>query len=574
MHVASRTFLIALRTPSCTSPVPPCTTRGSNRDNLAGLRILFALSWFGVATILVADEPGVKSTPECRLMINWDQIDMCGLQLTRAHRHQKPTAASVKAMIEQIVDEHARAKIDRIVHCVFALPRGTVPGGFESFYRDQIAERLFEDTPVGFETLEHGGYDRIQVTLDRARHNGMEFLGGLRMNDRHNHTSPFHASHPEWQLPEFAGGMDYKHAGVRDVVLKFIDEFLARYDVDGLELDWLRWCHVFRPSEARQNAPLLTDFIGAVRERLDATATRRGRRRLLLGVRVPQSLQECESLGYDVGAWIRSGDIDFVCPSDFFYTDFNMKTEAFVKLTEGTRVRVYPSLHPLISWGNDHQNQTRESYRAAAKNYLAFGAHGISAYNYQYHWRADRGREEDWPGVLDFLTGVRDLSAIEAGDRHYLFHPMWSGHGGGIGPSGMQRDVRIRLARGSGISTGNLDLRLAEDPGNRHTRVSLRFKVVGLTKGDSLRVKFNDVPLSDQSVERAFHSKGQSAREGRVLPAFELFQCRLSASDLKIGDNRLSVAVDTTASEMGTTSDELIVQEIEILVHSSPQTSP
>lgn len=115
------------------------------------LRVLFAHACLGACTILAADEPRVKSSVECRLMINWDQIDMCGLQLTRAHRHQQPTAESVKAMIEQIVDEHARAKIDRIVHCVFALPRGTVPGGFQSFYRDQITERLFEDTPVGFE---------------------------------------------------------------------------------------------------------------------------------------------------------------------------------------------------------------------------------------------------------------------------------------------------------------------------------------------------------------------------------------------------------------------------------------
>ena len=523
---------------------------------------------------LAADEPRVRSAGECRLMINWDQSSMCGLQLTRAHRNRKPTAESVKAMIEQIVDEHAHAKIDRIVHCVFALPRGTVPGGFESFYRDQISERLFEDTPLGFETLEHGGFDRIQVTLDRARQSGMEFLGGFRMNDRHNHTSPFHAAHPEWQLPEFAGGMDYKHAGVRDVVLKFIDEFLARYDVDGLELDWLRWCHVFRPSEARQNAPLLTEFIGAVRERLDAAASRRGRQRLLLGVRVPQSLQECDSLGYAVGAWIRSGDLDFVCPSDFFYTDFNMKTEEFVKLTEGTRVRVYPSVHPLISWGNDHQSQTRESYRAAAKNHLAFGAHGISAYNYQYHWRADIGREEDWPGVLDYLTSVRELSTIETGERHYLFHPMWSGHGGGIGPSGMRRDVRILLSRSTRVSAGSLDLRLAEDPRHSHTRISLSFKVVGLTKGDKLSVSVNDVSLSDRKVEHTFLSNGQSAREGRLLPAFDLFQYPLSSSDLKIGDNHFSVAVDTTASEKGATSDEVIVQEIEIFVKPSPPTSP
>ncbi len=250
-----------------------------------------------------AAEPAARKRPdECRLMINWDQRNICALQLTYAHRHQEPVAASVKSMMEQIVDEHAKARVDRIVQCVFALPRGTVPGGFQSFERDVMADKLYENTPSGLQALEDGGYEMVQVLLDRAHENGMEFLGGLRMNDRHSTSTSFHAAHPEWQLPEYAGGMDYKNSGVRETVLHFIDEFLARYDVDGLELDWMRWCHVFRPSEAERNAPLLNAFMTSIRQRLDESAAKRGRDRLLLGVRVPQSLRECQTLGYDVAS--------------------------------------------------------------------------------------------------------------------------------------------------------------------------------------------------------------------------------------------------------------------------------
>ena len=55
----------------------------------------------------------------------------------------------------------------------------------------------------------------------------------------------------------------------------------------------MRWCHMFEPGEGEQNAHLLTDFTRKARQMLDAAAQRRGRSRLPLGVRVPQTLEEC-----------------------------------------------------------------------------------------------------------------------------------------------------------------------------------------------------------------------------------------------------------------------------------------
>lgn len=509
-----------------------------------------------------AASPTVVPRRSCRLIVNWDQSNMCGLQLTAAHRKSPPTAATVQAAMEQIVDDQASAGIDRIVHCVFALPRGCVPPGFRSFPRDQIAENLFENTPVGFTPLEQAGIDRIQLALDRAHLRGMEFLGGLRMNDRHQKSNEWHDSHPEWQLPEFAGGMDYRHDGVRDTVLAFIDEFLERYDVDGLELDWQRWCHVFRPAEAEANAPLLTGFLRQVRQRLDAAAHRRGRPRLLLGVRVPQSLAECRGLGYDIPAWIATGTLDFICPSDFFYTDFQTRVEDFVALTRGTGVRVYPALHPMIGWGNDHQNLTLANYRAAAKSALEFGADGLQLYNFHYHWRADKGREEDWPSVLLQMAQVRDLALINPHERIYLFHPMWNGHGDGIGPSGVKRDIRLILPPDD-LRPHSINLRLAEDASAGPLRVVLKFKATGLAARESLAVRFNTDDLTVTSTVRQHFPKGQGARQGRLLPAYDLFAFPLDAASLRRGDNRLTVTRTSNPS-----SGEVVVQEIE--VHVTP----
>ena len=76
---------------------------------------------------------------DCRLIVDYDANGMWGLQLCRANRDKKLDAEAVKTFLEEIVDEHANAKVDRIVHCVFGLPWGTASPGFKSFYRQPDA---------------------------------------------------------------------------------------------------------------------------------------------------------------------------------------------------------------------------------------------------------------------------------------------------------------------------------------------------------------------------------------------------------------------------------------------------
>ena len=201
-----------------------------------------------------------------------------------------------------------------------------------------------------------------------------------------------------------------------------------------------------------------------MRRIVDDAARKRGHR-LIVGVRIPQTLEECRFLGFDVRAWVQQGLVDYICPSDFFYTDFNTRTEDFVALTKGTKCKVYPSVHPLIACGNDHNVHSPESYRAAAKNYYAFGAAGVSAYNYQYHWQSDLGSEDEWPRALSYLTGLRDKKAVVQGDRRYMFHPLWHP---GSSPSGAPKYDLIELARESTDWSAPMRLRMAENLTSGH----------------------------------------------------------------------------------------------------------
>jgi hypothetical protein len=512
-----------------------------------------------LATLLAATAAFAANQKECKLIINWDQMNMWGLQLTYAHRGKTaaPDPAAVKAMLESVVDEHAKAKIDRVVHCVFALPRGTVMPGFRSFHQEPTSRfKFYYDTETGIQQFQDSGQDFMQVLLRRSHERGMEFLAGLRMNDRHRGSGdgPFARQHPEWALEGFPGALDYKHEGVRRALLDVAKELFDRYDFDGIELDWMRHCHVFKESEAEASAPILNGFLAAMRKIVDEAGRQRGRK-LILGARVPQTLVECRRLGYDVKTWARQNLVDYLCPSDFFHTDFNIRMEDFTAITKGTRCKLYPSLHPWIVRGNDFHVQSEQSYRAAANNYYAYGADGISVYNYQYHWREDIAPSTEWPRVMTWLTGLRDARTVRDGPRHYLFHPIWPKGA----PTGARNYDLIELARNGG-SAGSMRFRIAEKL--RSSRpATLEFKVTGMDTADTIEIAINGRPAPASTIQREFAASGQSAQQGRALPPFYRYRIPVAEPMVRFGDNDLRIRLVNSAGR-----ESLAIQELEVMV--------
>ncbi|MBM3739583.1 MAG: hypothetical protein FJW39_27770 [Acidobacteria bacterium] len=509
-------------------------------------------------TLLAASAlaPAAAKKRDRRLIVNWDQMNMWALQLTYAHRGRTPQPSSVKTMLEAIADEHAKANIDCVVQCVFALPRGTVGPGFRSFHRENTLDFKPYGEPTGIRELEQAGGDWIQILLERCHSRGVEYLAGLRMNDRHGGSASgvWARAHQDWMIDGIAGGMDYKHQGVRQAVLDFAKEFLDRYDVDGIELDWMRWCHMFKPSEAEASAPILNGFMAEMRRILDEAGRKRGRR-LILGARVPQTLEECRMLGYDVRTWARRALTDFLCPSDFFHTDFNIRMEDFAAITKGTRCKLFPSLHPWIARGNDFHVHTAESYRAAANNYYAYGADGISLYNYQYHWRTDIAPETEWPRALGYVSSLGEKKSIRTRDRRYLFHPIWPKGA----PTGVSNYQLIGIEGGK--QSGSTRIRVAEEP---RMPMELEFKVTGMSTANELEISLNGRAIPPGKVSREFVSAGQTAKQGRVLPPFYRYRAPFSAPEARFGENELAVRL--TAGRPG---QAVIVQEIEVIARAA-----
>ena len=56
--------------------------------------------------------------------------------------------------------------------------------------------------------------------------------------------------------------LDYGVPEVREHILRVVREPAERYDIDGLDLDFMRWPVYFKSDEVKANTPLVTDFIG------------------------------------------------------------------------------------------------------------------------------------------------------------------------------------------------------------------------------------------------------------------------------------------------------------------------
>ena len=153
---------------------------------------------------------GSANAEPCRLIVNWDEINMWLYQVrwAQALSEETLTPEEVKRLIEGIVDEHARAQVDRLAVCVCSFPWGSNTAGFTSINR--ATQRGWMTTyaeiapaMIGFDD----NYDVNKVVLGRAQQHGMQFVACLRMNDRHpkSNETPFYRDHPEWRLRELSG---------------------------------------------------------------------------------------------------------------------------------------------------------------------------------------------------------------------------------------------------------------------------------------------------------------------------------------------------------------------------------
>ena len=255
------------------------------------------------------------------------------------------------------------------------------------------------------------GEDPLQPILQFWKRDGKKFFFSMRMNDAHHDLfnwahlwDDFRRTHrdawinpptvAEWEnqflpwingtgpKPEFTPRrdlrLDYSKPEVRKHYLDTLREACRRYDLDGIELDWLRSPVLFRHREV--DTVVMTAFVTEARAILDESAKKRGHPIRLVS-RMPDSPKQSLAMGLDAEAWLKQGLLDAVIAGNgVMFSDLDL--EAWVTLAHRHHTPVYGSMERMTLRKSYRRYGSPESLRAAAATLWEKGADGLYFFNF------------------------------------------------------------------------------------------------------------------------------------------------------------------------------------------------
>ena len=332
------------------------------------------------------------------------------------HTEEEMTAVGLDAW----VDQYADTQVEELILCpnsqrssVASAVRQTVWDGFDPsadnhqpFFKGVPDQALWPDGPNARQLmrnwvyhawlLDRRGLDPYARWIARCRTCGIRPWISMRMNDVHYVDQPDHCihdrfwkEHPEYRrTPPSVDGyngqcLDYGIPEVYGYQLSYARELIARYDMDGFELDWMRNPYHLKPGREKEGCAVLTEFVAAVRSLLGRRAREVGHP-IQLGVRVPSRPETALGLGMDVQTWARRRLVDKVSASSFLYIEFDLPVPRWKTLLEGTGVRLAGIVDAaLVPYPGCVATETNlEMVRAAAATFLERGVDQVYLFNH------------------------------------------------------------------------------------------------------------------------------------------------------------------------------------------------
>jgi hypothetical protein len=315
--------------------------------------------------------------------------------------------------MEKLVEQYAGSQVCEIMFNVNAMRTSYESKVWDKIWDgynpdEGVNQLLFKGLPEDrqqFKSWVHNawkvsrnGFNIYQKWIELSRIYGISPWISMRMNDVHNVDdeslfihSDYWKEHPELRRVDYRfneltdRAFDYGKKEVRDHHFKLIEEIAELYDMDGLELDWMRHGYHFRPGFEGEGINILTGFMTEVRHLLDKWESKRGHG-IKLGVRVPSRPQTSLGLGMDAVTWAREGLIDMLVVTPFWETiETDMPMELWKQLLHGSNVILAAGLEILMRPYPESELRicnSLETVRGAAISLLDRGADRIYLFNY------------------------------------------------------------------------------------------------------------------------------------------------------------------------------------------------
>lgn len=434
--------------------------------------------------------------------------------------------------IRRVVDYYAQgSQLAGLAFCV-NMQRALFDSKVWETLIDDYDPALGDDQPAlharetrGMLRLRQNGVDQFKVWVDRARHHGIEAFLTMRMNDCHGlegngpywdghrkkgseqpyfsrHAAKFWRDHPELRRAayryerSFESALDYARPEVRKRQMSLIAELFERYDMDGLELDWMRWVFMFAPGGEQRGRAILTAFIEEIGALKKAAEKRLGHP-ILLRHRVPADPWTCLQLGFDVGAWADRGLADHIILSNFGNaTDFDYQIPVWRRIV-GKQTKILALVEPNIMVQPGTRVDNYHFLYGAAAAALQRGADGVYLFNECY--RESSGKPGERALLSDMLNRIGDLATLdEVTRRHAVTYPAFRAPGEGVGnllPIPLTNDA---IGWGSHRWAENITVRLSLGRINKSSSYVLCLGFSADTSPEALKdlvVRVNTVPM-------------------------------------------------------------------------------
>ncbi|MGE4563542.1 MAG: hypothetical protein AB7F32_01605 [Victivallaceae bacterium] len=287
------------------------------------------------------------------------------------------------------------------------------------------------------------GTDPLKMTGEFCRENKLEFFLSVRVNDTHDAAvgkdnsphfkfSPFKQAHPEYLMgtPEARppwctwSAVDYARPEVRGRFVRFIAEFAAKYDLDGIELDFMRHAQLLKSvANGGQASPeelaMLTSMMKEIRDDAETIGKKRGRP-ILIAIRTPDSAEYCRAIGIDLETWFKLKLVDIWIGGAYFqlkpwHDSVELAKKYGVKfyasIGSESRIERRPDSHFIPGRGN-----TLEFYHSTIAAALREGCDGVYFFNSDY-LGADQFKR--------FVSG--DMADVANTDKRYYATERGSG---------------------------------------------------------------------------------------------------------------------------------------------------
>lgn len=396
-------------------------------------------------------------------------------------------------------------------------------------------------------------HDPTPIMVEGIHRHGLEVFGSIRMNDTHDAFGmpegtlvyPPKVAHPEWLLGDRGqkgspfttleaarwSGLNFALPEVREDRLWWVRHTAENYDLDGIDLNFFRMPWYFKPGEEEAGVLLMNDLIRGA-HRIVRRVSESRQRPLLLGVRVPGTLEACNRIGLDVETWLKQGWVDRMLIGGG-YTVFTNPAGELVNLGHRHQVPVYPCINcGLKVFGSD------ETMRGAAANIFSAGADGIYLWNYHYRHVPMLAYGRPVPEAYGLLEDIQSASSLQFRDKRFGVDYIQD-----IGPYAIAShpgQLPLELSRGNPGPAATVELPVGDDleaagRAGRPGSVRLDLDVEGLSRGERVAGRLNGEELAFEAVEPA----GEDVPEG-----LERLGCPVQAARVRQGTNRLEVWVE------------------------------